>query len=196
MIIFEVETDTREGLTLQDNIITELVVYNSLSQQVTHFVNEDCLHTYLIDVEEKPSEDTDRNPYLDTLLAATTPSSSGSEFEFKGETYQEDYQLISLDDIPDKLVSLINQGDDPQRLISSYPVDSGLLLGGLDIPFLEDGLLAANPEFLDALGTLIDFSSIMEFLNMDVDSLYAEEVPVGLRLVGIEKILSTINNIL
>ena len=189
MLIFEVVTSTKEGKFLRDDLIKEVVVLDTRTSKIHHLVNSTYLIKYVVGKEEASQEEID-------LL--TLSSSLGTrELPMNDKIYQETWKVIDWIDFPDELTNIVKEDQEQNiPLVSTYPLDLGILFTSLQIKFTDDGSLPLNEIFINLLDNTLDFITISHILKIDTKPIYDEERSLQARLIIIEKILRNFKNIL
>lgn len=192
MLIFEVVTTPKEGKFLQDDLIKEVVVLDTRTSKIHHLVNSTYLVKYVVGRDEAVQEEID----LLTLSSAL----GTRDLPVNDKVYQEVWKAIDWIDFPDEiaLIALEEETDTESvaPLVSTYPLDLGILFTSLNIKFTAEGSLPFNEIFVNLLDNTLDFITITHVLKIDPKSIYDEAYSLQARLITIEKILTNFKNIL
>lgn len=190
MLIFEVVTTPKEGKFLQDDLIKEVVFLDTRTSKIHHLVNSTYLAKYVVGKDEATQGEID----LLTLSSAL----GTRELPIDDKTYKEVWKAIDWIDFPDELalIALEVEKEPSIPLVSTYPLDLGILFTSLNIKFTAEGSLPFNEIFVNLLDNTLDFITITHVLKIDSKPIFDESCSLQARLITIEKILKNFKNIL
>lgn len=185
MLVLEVQTGDKEEFSLFDGLIREVTVLDGATSTIYHWVNSDYLDRFGLETNLLTEEETE------TLTLSSL--NHQRELTLDGEPYTEIWTRDTLAGMTDRLGDLIDRDGDYQRLVSTYGLDLGIFLANIEVPFLEDGVLPLNSNFMLALSNPLDFTTLAEILKLDIGFLYTDDISIQARLIGIHKILQTLD---
>ena len=100
MLIMEVITGDKPGFSLLDGLIREVVVLDTETNNIHHWVNTDYLQAYLLETDPRRTDEDIEALTLSSLVHTRS-------LDLEGKTYMESWSRHTLEEMTDKLGELL-----------------------------------------------------------------------------------------
>lgn len=190
MLILEAKFIPKEGYGFGDNITSQVIVIDTNTDTIHHFVNEDYVNNYVIN---------DNPLAVDDDFVLLERGSTGHEEEIDIDliessiTYTDKWEMLPMGAILEKLADLLEAGSDPRKfIVTTNSVDMGIILSNSGITSVNGNFLAKE-SVVNILNRVIDFSTLSIVGSIDeADLAYGDGIATETRLIYIRYLMDSV----